>query len=174
MDLKITYCSKEYAAPILEILNEAIVNSTSLYDYKPRTLESMEPCFDVKVKNNFPVIGLVDNQKRLVAFGTYGTFRAWPAYKYTVEHSLYVHAEHRGKGYGKIILQEIINNAKNKGYHNLVAGIDSKNIVSKKLHESFGFVFCGQIAHAGYKFSQWLDLDFYQLLLPTPLYPNEG
>ena len=173
MDLKITDCTKAYAASILEILNEAIVNSTSLYDYVPRTLESMEPWFDVKVKNNFPVIGLVNNQQRLVAFGTYGTFRAWPAYKYTVEHSLYVHAQHRGKGYGKIILQEIIKDATTKGYHNLVAGIDSKNTVSKKLHESFGFVFCGQIAHAGYKFSQWLDLDFYQLLLPTPLYPSE-
>lgn len=174
MDLRLIHCTKEYAAPILEILNEAIVNSTSLYDYEPRTLESMELWFDVKIKNSFPVIGLLNNHNKLVAFGTYGAFRAWPAYKYTVEHSLYVHAEHRGKGYGKIILQEIINDAKGRDYHNLIAGIDSKNTVSKKLHESFGFVFCGQIAHAGYKFSSWLDLDFYQLLLSTPLRPKEG
>lgn len=150
------------------------MNSTALYDYTPRTLDSMTPWFDVKVKNNFPVIGLVDSNQTLLAFGTYGTFRAWPAYKYTVEHSLYVHPDHRGKGYGKIILKEIINDATKKDYHNLIAGIDSQNNVSKSLHQSFGFHYCGTIKHAGYKFSRWLDLDFYQLLLASPAHPMEG
>jgi len=109
-----------------------------------------------------------------MAFGTYGTFRGWPAYKYSVEHSLYVHQDHRGKGYGKIILQQLIRDARDKGYHNLIAGIDSQNITSIKLHEASGFVFCGRIEHAGYKFSRWLDLDFYQLLLPTPQHPQDG
>lgn len=172
--MKIIRCTKEYASPILDILNEAIINSTALYDYLPRTIEGMETWFDVKIKNHFPVIGLSDEENNLLAFGSYGTFRAWPAYKYSVEHSLYVHKDHRGKGYGKIILREIINDAKSQNYHNLIAGIDSQNMASKKLHESFDFVFCGQIKHAGYKFSRWLDLDFYQLLLSTPEHPLEG
>lgn len=172
--MKIIYCTKDHATPILDILNEAIINSTALYDYKPRTLESMSSWFDIKIKNNFPVIGLVNDQNDLLGFGSYGTFRAWPAYKYTVEHSLYVHKDHRGNGYGKIILQEIINDATEKDYHNLIAGIDSANEPSKKLHESLDFKFCGKIEHAGYKFSRWLDLDFYQLILSTPLQPTEG
>jgi phosphinothricin acetyltransferase len=133
----------------------------------------MEAWFDSKIKNNFPVIGLMDNNQTLVAFGSYGTFRAWPAYKYTVEHSLYVHKDYRGRGYGKLILTEIIDDVKNKNYHNLIAGIDALNKASKSLHESLGFQYCGTIKHAGYKFSTWLDLDFYQLILPTPLQPTE-
>ena len=172
--MEIISCTKDHAQAILEILNEAIVNSTALYDYVPRGPETMNSWFDIKIKNNFPVIGLLNEEGQLVAFGSYGTFRAWPAYKYSVEHSLYVHKDHRGKGYGKVILQQLIQDAKEKGYHNLIAGIDSENITSKKLHEASGFVFSGQIKHAGYKFSKWLDLDFYQLLLPTPSHPQEG
>jgi len=172
--MNIINCTKDQAQAILDILNEAIVNSTALYDYVPRALESMTPWFDIKIKNNFPVTGLMSDDGQLLAFGSYGTFRAWPAYKYSVEHSLYVNKEHRGKGYGKIILQQLIQDATEKGYHNLIAGIDSENIASIKLHEASGFVFSGRIKHAGYKFSKWLDLDFYQLLLPTPSHPQEG
>ena len=172
--MKIINCTKDQAQAILDILNEAIVNSTALYDYVPRAQETMNSWFDIKIKNNFPVIGLMSDDGQLLAFGSYGTFRAWPAYKYSVEHSLYVHKDHRGKGYGKIILQQLIQDAKEKGYHNLIAGIDSQNITSIKLHEASGFVFSGRIKHAGYKFSRWLDLDFYQLLLPTPSHPQEG
>src|SRR5688572_17010369 len=118
--MKLIQCTPDHATFILEILNEAIINSTALYDYTPRGIETMTSWFEVKVRNNFPVIGLVDDQSRLVAFGTYSTFRAWPAYKYTVEHSLYVHHQHRGHGYGKIILQEVIKDAQARGYHNLI------------------------------------------------------
>jgi len=95
------HCTHERHAPaILAIFNEAIVNSTALYDYQPRPLESMKTWFDTKQQGNFPVIGLEDSQGQLLAFGSYGTFRAWPAYKYTAEHSVYVHRDHRGRGLG--------------------------------------------------------------------------
>src|SRR5690606_15721045 len=149
--MQLIRCTPDYSESILEILNEAIVNSTALYDYSPRSLDSMKSWFDIKMKNNYPVIGLVDDQNDLVAFGTYGSFRAWPAYKYTIEHSLYVHHQHRGKGYGKIILAEIIKAATAADYHNIIAGIDAQNIVSKKLHEEFGFTLAGTIRQAGYK-----------------------
>jgi phosphinothricin acetyltransferase len=171
--MKIISCNKEYAVAILAILNEAIINSTALYDYRPRSLASMDAWFDSKSKGNFPVIGLVDDDAQLLGFGSYGTFRAWPAYKYSVEHSLYVHQDFRGKGYGKVILREIINHAQQQNYHTLIAGIDASNNASKILHENFGFTLAGRIKHAGYKFSRWLDLEFYQLLLATPETPTE-
>jgi L-amino acid N-acyltransferase len=171
--MKIIDCDKSYSRSILEIFNDAIINSTALYDYKPRTMENMENWFTIKTSNNFPVIGVVDEQNELLGFGSYGTFRAWPAYHYTLEHSLYIHKDHRRKGIGKILLKEIIARAVEQNYHCLVAGIDSSNTVSIKLHESFGFEFSGRIKQAGYKFSRWLDLDFYQLILPTPEHPVE-
>ena len=171
--MKIISCNRTYANQILEIFNDAILNSTALYDYKPRTMDNMASWFDLKEKNKFPVIGVADDQNNLLGFGSYGTFRGWPAYKYTVEHSLYVNKNHRGKGLGKIILAEIIKNATKQDYHCLIAGIDSTNEVSIKLHKALKFEFCGRIKHAGYKFANWLDLDFYELLLTTPLEPNE-
>lgn len=171
--MKIIYCDITYSQQILDIFNDAILNSTALYDYKARDMASMENWVAVKSKNNFPVIGLVDENDNLLGFGSYGTFRNWPAYKYSVEHSLYIHKDHRGLGLGKIIMSEIIKNAVRQDYHCLIGGIDSSNEVSIHLHKSFGFDFCGRIKHAGYKFSQWLDLDFYQLILETPSQPDE-
>jgi phosphinothricin acetyltransferase len=163
--MKIINCGREYSDQILEIFNDAIANSTALYEYEPRTIETMQKWFDIKEANQFPVIGIINEQNDLKGFGSYGTFRNFPANKFTVEHSLYVHPHHRGKGIGKILLQEIIRNAINQKYHCMVAGIDSSNEQSIALHKKFGFEFSGRIRHAGYKFNKWLDLDFYQLIL---------
>jgi L-amino acid N-acyltransferase len=81
---------QKHAAQILAIFNEAIANSTALYDYKPRTMESMASWFEAKAKGKYPVIGVENEEGELMGFASYGTFRAWPAYKYSVEHSVYV------------------------------------------------------------------------------------
>ncbi|WP_430901553.1 MULTISPECIES: GNAT family N-acetyltransferase [unclassified Paraflavitalea] len=154
-----------YAPQILEIFNDAILNSTALYDYEPRTLENMNAWFKTKDAGNYPVIGLVDENDQLLGFGSYGTFRERAAYKPTVEHSIYIHKDHRGKGLGKILMPEIINAAKLQGYHCIMAGIDASNAVSIKLHEQFGFREVGVIKEVGFKFNRWLDLAFYQLLI---------
>lgn len=171
--MKIIHLNRTYSNQILDIFNDAITHSTVLYDYKPRTMENMKTWFDTKIQNNFPVIGLVNEQDELMGFGSYGTFRAFPAYKYTVEHSLYVQKDHRGKGLGKILLSEIIKNAQAQDYHCLIAAIDSTNEASIRLHRQFDFEFCGRIKQAGYKFGTWLNVDFYQLLLETPTHPVE-
>ena len=172
--MKFISCDEAHAPDILEIFNEAILHSTAIYDYKPRDMAYMDQWFKSKQEACFPVIGLLDEGDRLVGFGTYGKFRDRPAYKYTIEHSLYVQTGHRGKGYGRLILKTIIEHARASGYHNLIGGIDSGNEVSITLHKSMGFEHAGRIRQAGYKFSQWLDLDFYQLLLSTPEHPVEG
>jgi len=166
-------CGREFAPSILAIFNEAIANSTALYDYQPRPPESMTGWFDVKEKRAFPVVGVVENGQ-LLAFGSYGTFRAWPAYKYSVEHSVYVEKSHRGRGLGKLVLAELIRRAQRQNYHCLIAGIDSANQVSIRLHQALGFTECGTIRQAGFKFGRWLDLAFYQLLLATPEHPVDG
>ena len=159
-----------HAAAILEILNEAIVNSTALYDYKPRALEAMVGWFKAKEAGRFPVIGAMEG-RQLLGFASYGTFRAWPAYKYTVEHSVYVHRDHRGKGIGPALMKRLIDAARDQEYHVMVGGIDAANRTSIAMHEKLGFTHAGTVRHAGYKFGRWLDLAFYQLLLETPARP---
>jgi L-amino acid N-acyltransferase len=173
--MRAVHCTWErHAQPILAILNEAIANSTALFDYQPRPLESMVTWFKTKEVGGFPVLGLESEQGELMGFASYGTFRAWPAYKYSVEHSIYVHSDHRGEGLGKILLQALITEATRQNYHLLVGGIEAGNTASIALHESLGFSRAGILHHAGYKFGRWLDLCFFELLLPTPANPNEA
>jgi L-amino acid N-acyltransferase len=164
-----------HAAPILEIFNDAILNSTALYEYKPRTMETMAHWFKNKEAGNFPVIGAMDEATgALLGFASYGTFRAFPAFKYSVEHSVYVHREHRGKGVGRVLLQHVIDAAIAQNIHVLVGGIDTANAGSIALHESLGFTLSGTITEAGFKFGRWLDLAFYQRILATPTQPIDG
>ncbi|HKQ39661.1 MAG TPA: GNAT family N-acetyltransferase [Verrucomicrobiae bacterium] len=173
--MKVIQCQPErHAEAILAIFNDAIVNSTALYDYKPRTMEMMATWFEVKSKGKFPVIGIENDAGELMGFGSYGVFRAFPAYKYTVEHSVYVDARFRGRGIGKRLLEEVIAAAQRNGYHVLVGVIDASNSVSIRLHERLGFTLSGTIGQAGFKFGRWLDVAFYQLILSTPSDPIDG
>jgi L-amino acid N-acyltransferase len=173
--MQIISCTYEaHATAILEILNEAIVNSTAVYDYLPRAPETMVGWFKAKEAGRFPVLGAIDDSGQLCGFATYGTFRAWPAYKYSVEHSVYVHKDHRGKGLGLVLMQRLISAALEQQYHVMVGGIDVSNQSSIALHKKLGFVLSGTIKHAGFKFGRWLDLAFYQLLLKTPEQPVDG
>jgi phosphinothricin acetyltransferase len=173
--MKIVACDYEHhAAPILAILNHAIVSSTALFDYEPRAPETMVEWFRAKTARQFPVLGAIAADGGLMGFATYGTFRAWPAYKYTVEHSVYVAEGHRRKGVARALLTRLIAVAEEQSYHVLVGGIDATNAASIALHVELGFKLAGTIHHAGFKFRRWLDLDFYELQLRTPARPVEG
>jgi L-amino acid N-acyltransferase len=172
--LRVDCTLQRHGAAILDIFNEAIANSTALYDYHPRSMEQMVAWFQVKTENRWPVIGFEDQHGTLLGFTSYGAFRAWPAYKYSVEHSLYVHASHRGQGIGRALLTEIIQAARANQLHMLVGGIDAANTASIELHKKFGFQHCGTVREAGFKFGRWLDLAFYQRILDTPATPADG
>ena len=173
--MKLVTCEpRRHSDAILTIFNEAIANSTALYDYKPRTPANMVSWFEAKAQKKYPVLGVENDAGELMGFTSYGPFRAWPAYKYTVEHSVYVDTRFRGQGVGRRLLEAIIVEAEIQDYHVMVGGIDATNAVSIKLHESLGFSACGVVRHAGFKFGRWLDLAFYQLILKTPASPVDG
>jgi phosphinothricin acetyltransferase len=159
---------------IREILNDAILHTTALYDYKTRSRESVRSWFQAKEAGPFPIIGAVDDEQRLLGFASYGTFRVYSAYKYTVEHSVYVHRDQRGKGVGLALMERLIQTARQQQYHVMVGGIDTTNAASIALHLKLGFFHAGTIRQAAYKFGRWLDLAFYQLILETPTAPVEG
>jgi phosphinothricin acetyltransferase len=173
--MNIVACEHEsHAAPILEILNDAILSSTALFDYEPRAPESMVEWFRVKKAHRFPVLGAVTDAGELMGFATYGTFRAWPAYKYTIEHSVYVQRDHRRKGAARELMTRLVAAAEQQNYHVMVGGIDATNLASIALHEQLGFTRAGVIHDAGFKFGRWLDLAFYELRLRTPAAPVDG
>ncbi len=149
---------------ILEIVNYNILNTTSIYDYEPRTLAQQKEIFDEKTKSGFPLIVIqIDNE--IAGFGTYGTFRFKEGYKFTVEHSVYVSINHQGKGLGKLLLAELIELAKKQKLHTMIAVIDAENQNSVEFHKQFGFETVGVIKESAFKFNKWLDTVFMQLIL---------
>src|SRR5437868_9432173 len=149
---------------ILEIYNEIILNTTAVYDYEPHTLEMRKQWFETKRQQGFPVF-VAEEENIIVGFSSFGPFRAWAAYKYSVENSIYVKADKRGKGMGKLLLSPLIDAAKELNMHTIIASIDATNRASLQLHKNFGFIEVAHFKEVGYKFGRWLDLKFLQLIL---------
>lgn len=149
---------------LLEIYNDIIINTTAVYDYEPHTIEMRTQWFETKKSQGFPVF-VAEVEGKVLGFSSMGPFRAWAAYKFSVENSIYVAAEARGKGIGKLLLPPVIDASKEMGMHTILAGIDATNEASIKLHERFGFSEVALFKEVGWKFGKWLDLKFLQLIL---------
>ena len=164
MELHLRPYQQKDTKAILDIINYNILNSTSLYDYKIRTIEQQQQIIEEKLEKNFPVI-VAEIKGIVIGFGMYSEFRFREAYKFTVEHSVYIDHNHHGNGFGKIILKELISIAKKKGLHTMIGVIDANNTSSIKFHENLGFKKVGEIKEAAYKFDKWLDTIFMQLII---------
>ncbi len=165
-------CDTSHAQAILAIFNEVIANSTALYEYQPRSMVVMAAWFETKRQGAYPVLGALDQDGTLMGFASYGQFRVFPGYKFTVEHSVYVAAAFRGSGLGRRLLEAIIQRARSQDYHTMIGVIDSANAASIALHQRLGFTRAGELRQAGFKFNRWLDVSFLQLLLDTPDSPS--
>ena len=164
MNIEIRPYQTDDTQAILDVINYNILNSTALYDYKERTLEQQIAIFDDKLIKDFPIIVATENTK-IIGFGYYSEFRFREAYKFTVEHSVYMHKDFHGNGIGKLLLLELISLAKAQKLHTMIGVIDSENQNSITFHEKFGFKTVGIIKESGYKFDRWLDSVFMQLIL---------
>ncbi len=149
---------------MLVIYNDIILHTTAVYDYEPHTLEMRKQWFETKKQQGFPVF-VAEEDGKIFGFSSIGPFRAWAAYKYSVENSVYVHANVRGKGIGKLLIPPLIEAAKKLNMHTIIASIDASNEASLKLHKSFGFEEVAHFKEVGWKFERWLDLKFLQLII---------
>lgn len=149
---------------ILEIVNHAILNTTAIYDYDPRSLEEQTLIFDNKNAKNFPIF-VAEYQGEMLGFGTYDTFRTKVGYRFTVEHSVYVKEGFAGKGIGHLLMEELISTAKKEKYHVMIGVIDASNENSIRFHEKFGFESMGILKEVGFKFNRWLDANLMTLRL---------
>jgi phosphinothricin acetyltransferase len=149
---------------ILKINNHEILHSTINYDFEAKTLKEQTEWFNQKNLAGFPVLVAVSDGK-ISGFATYGTFRPKPGYRFTVEHSVYLGENFRGKGIGTLLLKELITIAKESGIHTMIGGIDSSNKGSYLFHQKLGFKEVARFSEVGHKFGRWLDIIFMQLIL---------
>ena len=164
MHLIIRNAAQKDLPAILEIINHAILNTTAIYDYEPRTLEYQNAWLDQMLTDGIPVL-VAEVDGEVIGYGSYNIFRPKIGYKYSVEHSIYLNEKSRGMGVGSRLLESLIQRARESGIHTMIAGIDAANRGSIDFHKKYGFVEKGYLNEVGYKFDQWLDLVFMQLLL---------
>jgi L-amino acid N-acyltransferase YncA len=148
-------------AAILEITNEAIRNGTALWTLTPSTLQARRNWMRERLADGYPVL-VAERGDRVLGFGSYGRFRPHEGYADTVEHSLYVDAEARGTGIGRVLLAALITHAAQSNRHVMIGGIEAQNAASIALHEQAGFTRSALLLQVGRKFDRWLDLLFMQ------------
>lgn len=154
----------EDAEAIRVIYNDAVLNTTAVFDYAARKPQAQRDWLQMKAEQNLPVL-VAEESGRVLGYCSYGPFRPWPAYLYTVENAIYIAPQSRGKGIGTLLLQPLLQIAKERGLRTMIAGITADNAASLRLHEKLGYAHAGLIREAGWKFERWLDLVFLQRML---------
>lgn len=150
---------------ILEIYNDAVLNTTATYDYEPRTLEHRTQWFEDHQRDNYPVFVAQDEAGRIVGWCALNPFHARMGYRFTSENSVYVAADSRGRGIGRLLLSPLIDAGRARGLHAIIAVIDADNEASIRLHARFGFEKVGHFKQTGFKFNRWLDVIYMEKLL---------
>jgi L-amino acid N-acyltransferase YncA len=146
---------------IVAIYNDVIATSTAVYSSTPVTLEDRRRWWRARVESGYPVLVALD-RTGVTGFATFGDFRSWPGYRFTVEHTVHVRVDRRGAGIGTKLLEALFPRAAALGKHMMIAGVDAANTASIRFHERLGFVQAGCLREVGHKFDRWLDLVFLQ------------
>lgn len=146
---------------VLAIYNEVIATSTAVYIDQPATLEERRAWWRARTDAGYSVL-VAEDDSGVAGFASFGDFRPRPGYRYTVEHSVYVRADSRGRGIGQVLMTTLLNRATALGKHLMVGGVDAENAESLRFHERLGFERVAHFKEVGYKFGRWLDLVFLQ------------
>ncbi|MBB3947302.1 phosphinothricin acetyltransferase [Rhizobium skierniewicense] len=151
---------------IMEIYNDAVLNTTAIWNDILVDLNNRKEWFKARKDRGFPVIAAIKDGA-VAGYASYGDWRAFDGYRHTREHSVYVHKSARGSGLGKLLMQGLIDHAKANDVHVLIGAIESENTASIRLHEALGFRVAGKFSEVGTKFGRWLDLTCMELKLPA-------
>lgn len=150
---------------ILEIYNDAVLHTTASAEYEPRALEAEYAWFDEHARDGYPIFVAVNENDDVVGWSSLSQHKERYGYRFTVENSIYVHPQWRGKGVGKLLLAPLIDAARAMDMRAILAGISGDNEVSIKLHEQFGFERVANFREVVYKFEMWLDVVYLEKLL---------
>ncbi|WP_103733890.1 GNAT family N-acetyltransferase [Pseudomonas sp. GZJR-8] len=149
---------------IRDIYNDAVLNTTAIWNEQPVDLANRQAWFSARQAQQYPILVAVENDE-VTGYASFGDWRPFEGFRYSVEHSVYVRNDQRGKGLGSLLMQALIERARSCGKHVMVAAIESGNLASVHLHERLGFITTGHMPQVGIKFGRWLDLTFMQLTL---------
>jgi len=164
MGVSIRLVEQRDADALRVIYNREVLESTVTFDMVPRTLEEQRDWI-TEHSGAHPALVAVAEDATIVGFGSLSPYRSRPAYAPTVEDSVYVHHEHRGRGYGRLLLEELVRRGSDHGFHTVIGRIVGLHEASIGLHARCGFEHAGTEREVGRKFGQWLDVVLMQRML---------
>jgi L-amino acid N-acyltransferase len=162
--MRIREATEQDLTAMSAIYNDVVKTSTAIYREEPMAPGEYEQWWRTRVAQGYPVLVAVSDEG-VVGFATFGDFRAWPGYRFTVEHSVHVRADRRGGGVGSQLVRELVDRATQLGKHVMIAGVDADNAASIRFHERLGFESAAHLRQVGFKFGRWLDLVLMQRIL---------
>jgi phosphinothricin acetyltransferase len=142
---------------ILAIYNDVVANTTAIYDERPSTLDERQSWFDSRLGHGLPVLA-AELAGEVVGFSSFGDWRSRWGYRYTVEHSVHVRADCRGRGFGQSLIEALFPRAAALGMHMMIGHIDSAAAASLRLHEKLGFSRIGTFREVAKLHNGWLSL----------------
>jgi phosphinothricin acetyltransferase len=149
---------------ILDIYNDAILSTTASYDLEPQTLTERIHWYEKHQEEGYPVM-VAEYRGKVAGWASLSAFSAKAGYRFSVEDSIYISEGHRGFGLGRKLLDSLLEAAKKKRYHAVIALIDAENEISIRLHASRGFEEVGRLKEAGCKFDRWLDVVYMEKIM---------
>ena len=149
---------------ITAIYNDVIATSTAVFRDDRVTVEERRAWLVERRAKGFPVL-VAREGGRVTGFGSFGDFRPWPGYRTTVEHTVHVAPDHRRRGIGGRLVGALIEEARARDVHVMIAGVVSTNEASLALHRRLGFVEVGRLPEVARKFDGWLELVLLQLVV---------
>lgn len=146
------------AEVLLKIYAYYIANETVTFDLDPPSLEAWQGKLDGLVATGHPVLVLEDSETgKLVGYAYCAPYRPKPAYRFTVENTIYVDPTCQRQGHGATLMEALIDAAIAADFRQMVAVITSSAAASVKIHENFGFSLIGAFPSVGYKHGKWLS-----------------
>lgn len=148
---------------ILDIYNESVLNSTATFELNTQTLQTRIEWFNAHGKDYPLLVAVCDG--RVLGYCSLSQFQKNTGYRRTAELSVYVEKNSRKRGIGTLLMGEVIGRGRNQGIHAIISSISSDNLPSIILHEKLGFRKVAHLKEVGFKFSNWQDTCYYELIL---------
>jgi phosphinothricin acetyltransferase len=161
----VRFAERRDAEAIRAIYNVEVAESTVTFDLVPRTLDEQVEWITEHAGAHPAIVAVDEATGDVVGFGSLSSFHPRPAYRPTVEDSVYVDRDRRGQGVGRLLLDELLRLASDHGFHSVVARIVGGHAASIALHEACGFELVGTQREVGRKFGRWLDVVEMQKML---------
>ena len=156
---------ERHAPHMLQLLNEAILGTTWVYDCEPHPESFMREYFDAHAAGNYPILAAESDDGAFLGFASCGPYRHYQGYLHSAELSVYIMPSARRSGVGTMLMASLEEECRRRDIHTLVGVIDSDNLPSIAFHRKCGYEYAGTIREAGWKFNRWLSIVYYQKIL---------